>query len=132
VTATPDHPTSRHPSQPRDTIGVGGARTPEELETLLEDAFVTRDRTTLATLFEAEAVLVPGDGAPARGEAAIARWSAAMWAGGRTHVADPWQVAQARDLALVVAVRGISVMRRGSDGSWRYVISLLSLDDTTR
>jgi hypothetical protein len=36
---------------------------------------------------------------------------------------------QARDLALVVADRGINVARRGSDGAWRYAIAFLSLDD---
>ncbi len=36
------------------------ARTPEELETLLEDAFVIRDREAVAELFEHGAVL--GDG----------------------------------------------------------------------
>ena len=35
-----------------------GARTPEELETLFEDAFVVRDRDALAQLFEDGAVLV--------------------------------------------------------------------------
>ena len=37
-----------------------GARTPEELETLFEDAFVIRDRTALAGLFEDGAVLSAG------------------------------------------------------------------------
>ena len=39
-----------------------GARTPEELETLLEDAFVVRDGEALIELFEDGAVLV-GSGA---------------------------------------------------------------------
>ena len=51
-----------------------GARTPEELETLLEDAFVVRDRDALAQLFEDGAVLVAGGGRPeARGGSQIAR-----------------------------------------------------------
>ena len=109
-----------------------GARTPEELETLLEDAFVTRDREALAQLFEEGAVLVAGDGPQeAHGGEAIARLASAMWAGDRTYVADPRRVLQARDVALVVAERGITVARRGSDRAWRYVIALLSLDDTT-
>lgn len=110
---------------------VGGARTPEELETLFEDAFVTRDRAALAQLFEAGAVLTVGDGPLARGGEEIARLATAMWEGGRTYIADPRRVLQARDIALVVAERGISVVRRGSDGAWRYAISLLSLDETT-
>ena len=107
-----------------------GARTPEELETLFEDAFVMRDREALAELFEAGAVLASSDGLPeARGGEEIVRYATAMWGGERTHLADPRRVLQARDTALVVAERGINVVRRGSDGAWRYAISLLSPDD---
>ena len=77
-----------------------GARTPEELETLFEDALLVRDRQALAALFEAGAVLVAGDGPPARGGAAIARLALAMWAGDGAYVADPRRVVQARDIAL--------------------------------
>ncbi len=56
------------------------ARTPEELETLLEDAFVVRDDKALAPLFEDDAVLVTGDGPrEARGGEEIARFATAMW-----------------------------------------------------
>lgn len=109
-----------------------GARTPEELETLFEDAFVIRDRGALTQLFEDGAVLVAGDGSPeARGGEDIARLATAMWENDRTYLADPRRVLQARDTALVVADRGINVLRRGSDGAWRYAISLLSLDHVT-
>lgn len=107
-----------------------GAQSPEELETLLEDAFVARDLEALAHLFEAGAVLAAGDGRQdARGREAIARWAAAAWARNRTYVAEPRRVLQARDTALVVADRGTTVVRRGRDGAWRYAIALLSLDD---
>ena len=109
-----------------------GACTPEELETLLEDAFVVRDGAAVAELFEDGAVLADGDGPPARGGQAIARLAAALWAGDRTYVAAPRRVLQARDVALVLADRGVSVARRGSDGAWRYAVALLSLNDTTR
>lgn len=108
-----------------------GARTPEELETLLEDAFVVRDGAALADLFEDGAVLAGGGGPPARGGEAIARLAAALWAGDRTYVAAPRRVLQARDVALVLADRGVNVARRGSDGAWRYAIAFLSPDDTT-
>ncbi len=108
---------------------TAGARTPEELETLLEDAFVTRDRQALAELFEDTAVLVAGDGRQeARGGDEIARFAKAMWHADRTYLAEPRRVLQARDTALVVAERSINVARRGSDGAWRYAISLLSLE----
>ena len=106
-----------------------GARTPEELETLLEDAFVLRDGAALAPLFEAGAVLAAGDGPrETRGRAAIGRLTAALWARDRTYVADPRRVLQVRDTALVVGRWGIHVVRRGGDGAWRYAISLLCLD----
>ncbi len=106
-----------------------GARTPEELEALFEDAFVARDRDALAQLFEDEAVLVAGDGVhEARGGEEIARFATAMWERDRTYVADPQRVLQARDTALVVGERGINVVRRRSDGAWRYAISLVSFE----
>jgi ketosteroid isomerase-like protein len=104
------------------------AATPEELETLLEDAFVVRDRVALAELFEPGAVLVDtAHPREARGRAAIARAAAAGWARRRTYVAHPERVVQKGDTALVVAEGGLSVARRGADGAWRYAISLLSL-----
>ena len=110
-----------------------GAHTPEELETLFEDAFLTRDRAALAQLFEEGAVLVAGDGPQqARGGEEIAQLAKAMWERDRTYVADPRRVLQARDTALVVAERSINVVRRGSDGAWRYAISLLSFAHTTK
>ena len=97
---------------------------------MLEDAFVTRDRDALAELFAEEAVLVAGDGRrEARGGEEIARFAEAMWQADRTYVAEPQRVLQARDTALVVADRSINVVRRGADGTWRYAISLLSLEN---
>jgi hypothetical protein len=110
---------------------VSGARTPEELETLFEDALLTRDGAMLAALFEDGAVFVAGDEPSVRGGAAITRRALALCDGGRTYVADPQRVLQARDLALVLAERGIAVMRRGSDDTWRYVIALLTIDEAT-
>ena len=102
-----------------------GARTPEELETLLEDAFVTRDREALADLFDEGALLAAGDEPHARGADDIARAATAIWDDGGTYVSDPRHVLQARDTALLVAERAINVVRRGSDGCWRYAIALL-------
>jgi hypothetical protein len=99
-----------------------GARTPEELETLFEDTLVLRDRQALAELFEDGAVLVVDDERSARGGEAIARLALVTWAGDHTYVADPQLVMLARDIALIVSKRGINVVRRGSDGIWRYAI----------
>src|SRR5436190_14401866 len=109
-----------------------GARTPEELETLLEDALLLCDDAALAGLFEAGGVLAAGVGPrEARGKQEIALLARAIGERDRTYVAAPERVVQARETALVVAEQAINVVRRGNDGTWRYAISLLSLDQTT-
>jgi hypothetical protein len=110
-----------------------GARTPEELDTLLEDAFVLHDRGGLASLFEARALLVAGGlMGEVRGSEEIALSASALWSREFTYVADPRRVVQAHDLALVLATQGTSVVRRGADGAWRYAISLLAIDQPTK
>jgi ketosteroid isomerase-like protein len=106
-----------------------GASTPEELETLLEDAFVTRDAEALAAVFADGAVLGVGTAA-ARGAAAIRELAAELCEADRTYLAAPRRVVQARDLALVLGDEAISVARRASDGGWAYAIALLRLDST--
>ena len=113
----------------RRTTPQPGARTPEELETLLEDAFVVRDREALAGLFEDDAVLAAALG-EARGADQIGRLAAATWERGLRYLAEPHRVVQARDTALVVARQGISVVRRGPERGWRYAIALLDTDPT--
>jgi hypothetical protein len=109
-----------------------GARTPEELETLLEDAFVTRDGEALTELFEDGAVLAADDrDREARGGDEIARLAREMWEHDRTYLADPPRVLQARTTGLVLTRHGINVLRRGTDGAWRYAIALLSQADAT-
>jgi hypothetical protein len=108
-----------------------GARTPEELEALFEDAFVLRDPAALAPLFEARALLVAGGATgEVRGSQEIARSASALWAHDYTYIADPRRVVQAHDVALVLAAQGTNVARRAADGAWRYAISLLSIDQT--
>jgi hypothetical protein len=109
-----------------------GARTPEELETLLEDAFVLHDPHALAELFQPGAMLVVSGGLPeARGRRQIARVAAQLWDSERLYLADPRQVLQARDTALVVSGHATNVVRRTDNGSWRYAISLLDLETAT-
>ena len=106
-----------------------GARTPEELETLLEDAFVLHDHQALAQLFHPGAILVAGGRLPeARGRRQIARVAAQLWDLDRSYLADPRRVLQVRDTALVLAGHAINVGRRGDDGLWRYAISILDLE----
>ena len=108
-----------------------GARTPEELETLLEDAFVARDAAALQAMFADGAVLLAGSAErEARGAPAIARRASALWAHDGTYIAAPRRVVQARDTALVLGHQSINVVRRGADGGWRCAIALLSVLDT--
>jgi hypothetical protein len=110
-----------------------GARSPEELETLFEDAFVLRDEAALAELFDDGAVLVAGrTPVEARGGEQIARLAGAVWSRDRLYVAAPRRLHQAREITLIVADGGINVARRSADGRWRYAIALLDEDTTER
>jgi hypothetical protein len=109
-----------------------GARTPDEVDTLLEDAFVLGDRAAFEAVFADAAVLRASGGVEARGGEAIAGTLAGPSTRGRTYVARTRRVLQVRDTALVVADAGLHVVRRDGDGAWRAVISLLRLDPTTR
>jgi hypothetical protein len=73
-----------------------GARTPEELETLLEDAFVVRDRAAVVDLFEPDGLLAARAMDTARG-AAIGPFVADLWAQDLTYLARPERILQARD-----------------------------------
>jgi hypothetical protein len=109
-----------------------GASSPEELESLMEDAFVTCDRGVLAELFADGAVLLAEhDAAEARGDAQIARRTASLCERGYRYLADPQRVVRSRDTTLVVARHAVNVMHRGTDRRWRYAISLLSLKNPT-
>jgi hypothetical protein len=105
----------------------GAAHTPEELETLLEDAFLMRDRGALGALFEKVAVLSRGDGLPAaHGREQIVEKLGDMWEREELYLAGPLQVLQARGTALLAGPRATCVVRRSADGAWRYRIALLS------
>jgi len=103
-----------------------GARTPEELETLLEDAFVLRDTAALARLFDPRAVLAAARcRRETNGSEEIQRRLSRMWAEDRTYVADIRRAVQSRETALMLGGDAIHVARRGDDRSWRYIISRL-------
>ena len=103
-----------------------GARTPEELETLLEDAFVMRDRAAVVDLFEPDGLVAARAMHTVRG-AAIGPFVAELWAQDLTYLARPERVLQTRDTALIVAGRATNVVRRRDD-HWRYVISVLQTE----
>jgi hypothetical protein len=102
-----------------------GGRSPEELESLLEDAVVLHDASALADLFEAGGVLVAG--VPiARGAPQVARLARRVWAEGGGYLADPRRVLRVHDLALVPGRGSITVARRGVDGLWRYAFAVFT------
>jgi mannose-6-phosphate isomerase-like protein (cupin superfamily) len=106
-----------------------GARTPEELDTLLEDAVVLRDRDAITELYEPGAVLLAeGTTHSVRGPARIAGFLRTMWQQERTYLSRTHEVVQADDTALVVGDSGTSVARKGGDGRWRFVISRVLFD----
>jgi hypothetical protein len=106
----------------------GGARTPDDLETLLEDAFVLRNGKAIAELLEDGAVFVADGTREARGGPEIEHLVTEMWRRNRTYLAEPRRIVQAGNTALIMTERGANVVRRGTDGAWRYAIALLSQD----
>jgi hypothetical protein len=103
-----------------------GARTPEELETLLEDAFLMHDQCALSGLFEKGAVLAGRDGSQvAHGRTQIVEATTIGWAREEPYLAAPLRVLQTRNTALITGACAISVARRSGDGAWRYSIAHL-------
>ncbi|MBA2239781.1 MAG: hypothetical protein H0W09_00825 [Solirubrobacterales bacterium] len=104
-----------------------GARTPEELDELLEDAFVVRDGTQLSALFEDCGILaLTPAGREVCGSEAIGKAAASLWTRDRTYVAKAPRVLRARDTALLLSEAGIHVARRGRDKEWRLMICVLA------
>ena len=103
-----------------------GGQTPEELETLLEDALLLQDARAIALLFEDGSVLVTSQGSPpVRGPEEILRAGSLPWQHQGGYLADPRWIVRARDTALILGGGVINVARRGRDRSWRYAILVL-------
>jgi ketosteroid isomerase-like protein len=128
---------------------AAGGRTPDELATQLEDAFIVRDPGGLAALFDEHAVLSPHDhDIDVRGREQIAMFATAQWAADRRYLAHVRRVVQAGDTAAVVVDwsltgqgsvdgtgeqgSGVDVLCRGRDGAWRYLISLLHVCERSK
>lgn len=112
----------RPDQQPRPqavTAPVGG-QTPEELETLLEDALLLRNGEAVTELFDDGGVLVLGHRIWHMREHAEH-----LVSHDSSYLAEPRQVIQAQDIALLLGDGVINVAHRGSDGSWRYRIALI-------
>lgn len=113
-------------------LRLGGGRTPEELESLLEDAVILRDVQAVAELFHTDAAVSLGGGRlpAARGRSEIAAAIASAW--DRRFTADIAMVVQAGACALSVGRGGTHVLRRSPDGLWQYLISVWNPTDDTR
>lgn len=105
-----------------DDLSAAGARTPEELETRLEDALLMQDQAALAQLFSRDALLVAGETRKARGRGEIAPLALALWGSDAAYLAEPRQVLITRDIAMVVADGGVNVLRRDDTGAWTFAI----------
>lgn len=99
------------------------ARTPEELETLLEDGFVLRDATAVADLFGLDGILVAGP--RGRGRAEILLLTTRLCDSGRLYLAEPRWVIENQGQALIISDRAVSLAARDTDHNWRYAICVL-------
>jgi hypothetical protein len=96
------------------------ARSPEELEFLLEDALVLRDSDAVAALFEQGGVLVERSGRVRRVSEA-ARVLAA-----EDYQAEPASVTVVRNVAVVVGPSTVNISIRDARGDWLLVAATLT------
>jgi len=96
------------------------ASSPEELETLLEDAVLLGDDAAVAALFDAGAVLITGPriAGPKQALAELAQLG---------YVAATRTVTVRRDIAVVVGDHTVNVSFRSPDGSWRLIAAIARL-----
>jgi hypothetical protein len=102
---------------------------PDELVTLLEDAFVMRRPDDVAALFEPNAVLAVRVGehvSEARGRPAIADIAGSIWARDATFIPDPNATILAGGRALLVGPTLIAVLHRGREKAWRLELGLMT------
>lgn len=106
--------------QPRAVAASVGGQTPEELETLLEDALLLRDGKAVTELFDGGGVLVIGERIWHMREHAER-----LVSHDSSYLAEPRQIIQSQDIALLLGDGVINVAHRGSDASWRYRIAVI-------
>ncbi len=107
---------------------MGGGQTPEELETLLEDAILLGDADAVAALFQPSGVLVVGGAHQLRGRGQVREAAAALCLYRPGYLGEPRRVFQVRDVALLLGRDVVNLARRGDDGTWRYEICVLLPD----
>jgi uncharacterized protein (TIGR02246 family) len=107
---------------------VDGGQTPEELETLLEDAILLGDADAVAGLFQPGGMLVVRGAPQLRGRGQIRDAAVALCLRRPGYLAGPRRVFQVRDVALLLGRDVVNLARRGADGTWRYDICVLLPD----
>jgi uncharacterized protein (TIGR02246 family) len=115
------------------------ATTPEQVQSLFRENFNAGDIEALVDLYETDAVLIPAPGAVARGRqevrAALEEFlgmkgtlafetKVAVATGDLAYLAGTWQLSgkdpDGNDLTMGATTA--EVVRRQSDGTWRYVL----------
>ena len=105
---------------------------PEELETLLEDACLVGDLDALADLFEGDAVLRSADRSqPVSGRGDITELINDLREDGMSYLARRSVVVQSGSFALIINGAAVHVVRRSISG-WRYLISWLGAGGAIR
>lgn len=94
------------------------ASSPEELETLLEDAVLLGDQAAVLALFEPGAVLITGPRVTGPEQALAELASLGYVAATRT-------VAGRCEVAVIVGDHAVNVSCRGPDRSWRLVATIV-------
>jgi hypothetical protein len=104
---------------------MDGGQTPEELETLLEDAILLGDADAVAGLFQPGGVLAVDTERELRGQTQIPEAAAALHRYRPGYLATPRRVFRVRDMALLLGPDVVNLAQRGDDGTWRYAICVL-------
>lgn len=123
----------------RSTTETAGAKSPEELDSLFEDAFALRDGEAVGALFDPDGLVAPDAKAEVRGREQIRELVAGIWADDPAYTSEKARTLVAGDIALVIhdwklatadgaeGARSADVLRRDANGDWRYVIALFDI-----
>lgn len=104
---------------------MDGGLTPEELETLLEDAILLGDADAVTGLFQPGGVLVVDTEGELRGQPQVPEAPSALRRHRPGYLATPRRVVRVRDMALMLGPDVVNLANRGNDGTWRYAICVL-------
>ncbi len=101
------------------------ARSPEELELLLEDAILLGDAAAIDDLFTRGGTLAAGGLHPIGRGPEMFEMLLSWNERGPGYVGNSTAIVQAGRTALLIGRAAVSVARRSRDGSWRFAICSL-------